>query len=132
MRDVRVLTYGTFDYLHIGHINILEKARCLGDYLIVGLSTDTFNLEKNKRNYGNFQERKKILEAIRYVDLVIPEANWTQKISDIKKHDIDILIMGDDWRGKFDFLKDFCEVVYCPRTKNISSSIIRSDLEVGR
>ena len=132
MKKVRVLTYGTFDYLHIGHINILDKARCLGDYLIVGLSTDAFNSEKNKRSYGTFQDRKKILEAIRYVDQVIPEESWGQKINDIKNHDIDIFVMGDDWQGKFDFLEDFCEVVYCPRTKSISSSIIRSDLEVAR
>src|SRR5690606_28616266 len=115
----RVLTYGTFDYLHIGHINLLRRARALGDYLVVGLSTDEFNLKKHKQSHSSFEERKAILEAIRYVDLVIPEVTWEQKIDDVKRLDIDIFVMGDGWKGEFDFLSEYCEVIYLPRTQNI-------------
>lgn len=118
----RVITYGTFDVLHYGHINLLKRARQLGDYLIVALSSDEFNSLKNKEFYYTYAQRKTILEACRYVDLVIPENNWEQKISDIKKYEIDTFVMGDDWKGKFDFLKDYCEVVYLPRTPNVSST----------
>jgi glycerol-3-phosphate cytidylyltransferase len=121
----RILTYGTFDYLHIGHINILRRARELGDFLVVGLSTDEFNTLKNKQSHSSYEERKAILEAIRFVDQVIPEITWEQKIDDVKKHNIDIFVMGDDWAGKFDFLRDHCEVVYLPRTQDISSTIIK-------
>jgi len=124
----RVLTYGTFDYLHIGHVNILRRAKALGDYLVVGLSTDEFNWLKHKQSHSSFEERKAILEAIRYVDLVIPEATWEQKPDDISKHSIDIFVMGDDWAGKFDSLRDYCDVVYLPRTQNISTSIIKAGL----
>jgi glycerol-3-phosphate cytidylyltransferase len=124
----RVLTYGTFDYLHIGHINILRRARDLGDYLVVGLSTDEFNWLKHKQSHCSFEERKAILESIRHVDLVIPEVTWEQKIEDIKKYSIDIFVMGDDWAGKFDSLREHCEVVYLPRTQNISSSIIKAGI----
>lgn len=124
----RVLTYGTFDYLHIGHINILKRAKLLGDYLVVGLSTEAFNRKKHKQSHSSYQERKEILEAIRYVDLVIPEDDWEQKVDDVKKHDIDIFVMGDDWSGEFDFLKAYCEVVYLPRTENISSTIVKHGL----
>ena len=124
----RVLTYGTFDFLHIGHINILRRAKALGDYLVVGLSTDEFNRIKHKQSYSSFEDRKAILEAIRYVDLVIPERTWEQKVDDIKAHRIDVFVMGDDWAGKFDDLKAYCEVVYLPRTENISSTMIRSGL----
>lgn len=118
----RVITYGTYDVLHYGHINLLKRAKTFGDYLIVGLSTDEFNMLKNKKSFYNYSQRKLILEALRYVDLVIPENNWEQKIEDIKKYQADIFIMGDDWEGKFDFLRDYCEVIYLPRTKNVSST----------
>ena len=124
----RILTYGTFDFLHIGHINILRRAKEFGSFLAVGLSTDEFNREKHKQSYSAFAERKTILEAIRFVDLVIPEQRWEQKAEDVKRLNIDIFVMGDDWVGKFDFLKEHCEVVYLARTENISSSLIKSGL----
>ena len=126
----RVITYGTFDLLHYGHINLLRRAKQLGDYLIVCLSTDEFNSkEKNKETYFGYNERKQLLEAIRYVDLVIPEKSWEQKENDIEKYEIDVFVMGDDWEGKFDFLKQKCEVVYLPRTEEISTTKIRKDLK---
>ena len=125
----RIITYGTFDLLHYGHINLLRRAREQGDYLIVALSDDEFNkIEKNKECYFKYEERKQHLEAIRYVDLVIPEKSWTQKIHDISLYQVDLFIMGDDWVGKFDFLKDYCDVMYLTRTAEISSSQIKSDL----
>ena len=126
----KVITYGTFDLLHYGHINLLRRAKSLGDYLIVGLSTDEFNnKEKNKECYFDYENRKLLLDAVRYVDCVIPENNWEQKISDIQKYNIDVFVIGDDWKGKFDYLKDFgVEVVYLPRTKEISTSKIKNDL----
>jgi len=125
----KVITYGTFDLLHYGHINLLRRARALGDYLIVALSTDEFNWnEKQKKCYFSYEERKFLLEAIRYVDLVIPEKSWDQKEKDIKEYHADIFIMGDDWVGKFDFLKPECEVVYLPRTPEISTTQIKGDL----
>lgn len=125
----RVITYGTFDLLHYGHINLLRRAKALGDYLIVVLSTDEFNWnEKRKKCYFTYEIRKQLLEAIRYVDLVIPEENWDQKISDVKEYHIDTFVMGDDWAGKFDFLKPYCEVVYLPRTPEISTTQIKHDL----
>jgi len=125
----RVITYGTFDLLHYGHINILKRAKALGDYLIVALSTDEFNWNsKNKKCYFSYNERKTLLESIRYVDLVIPEVSWQQKENDIIQYNIDIFVMGDDWEGKFDFLKGKCDVIYLPRTPEISSSKIKSDL----
>ncbi len=124
----KIITYGTFDLLHVGHINILRRAKEMGDYLVVGLSTDEFNQEKNKRAYHTYQNRKLILESIEFVDEVIPENNWEQKIKDIKEHDIDVFVMGDDWEGHFDFLKEHCQVVYLPRTIGISTSQIKKDL----
>ncbi|MBR5273246.1 MAG: glycerol-3-phosphate cytidylyltransferase [Clostridia bacterium] len=124
----RVITYGTFDLLHYGHINLLRRAKEYGDYLIVALSTDEFNLSKNKKCYFSYEKRKQLLEAIRYVDLVISEETWEQKISDIKEFRVDTFVMGNDWEGKFDFLKDYCEVVYLPRTPEISTSQIKKDL----
>lgn len=127
----RVITYGTFDLLHYGHINLLRRARELGDYLVVALSTDEFNWrEKRKRCYFSYEERRQLLEAIRYVDLVIPEEGWCQKRSDVHEYRIDTFVMGDDWEGKFDFLREEgCEVVYLPRTPEISTSKIKSDLD---
>lgn len=125
----KVITYGTFDMLHYGHINLLKRAKELGDYLIVALSTDEFNSNsKNKVTYFKYEERKKLLEAIRYVDLVIPESNWEQKRSDILEFKVDTFVIGDDWKGKFDDLKDICEVVYLPRTPEISTTKIKEDL----
>ena len=125
----RVITYGTFDLLHYGHINLLRRAKALGDYLIVVLSTDEFNWnQKQKKCYFTYEVRKQLLEAIRYVDLVIPEETWEQKISDVKEYHVDTFVMGDDWKGKFDFLKPYCEVVYLPRTPEISTTQIKNDL----
>ena len=125
----KVITYGTFDLLHAGHINLLRRAKELGDYLIVVVSTDEFNWnEKRKKCYFSYEEIKKLVEAVRYVDLVIPEENWDQKISDVKEYHVDTFVMGDDWKGKFDFLKDYCEVVYLPRTEGISTTKIKQDL----
>lgn len=118
----RVITYGTFDVLHYGHINLLKRAKELGDYLIVGLSSDEFNLIKNKKSFYSYEERKNLLESIRYVDLIIPENNWEQKPSDIQEYKADIFVMGDDWQGKFDYLKKYCEVIYLPRTPEVSST----------
>ena len=125
----RVITYGTFDLLHYGHINLLRRAKEFGDYLIVGLSTDEFNWnEKKKKCYFTYEKRKALLEAIRYVDLVIPEESWEQKTSDVREYHVDTFVMGDDWAGKFDFLKDSCDVIYLPRTPEISSTQIKNDL----
>lgn len=127
----RVITYGTFDLLHYGHINLLKRAKEYGDYLVVGLSTDEFNAQKNKICYFSYEERKQMLEALRYVDLVIPETCWEQKTEDVRLYHIDTFVMGDDWKGKFDFLKDFCDVVYLPRTPDISTTQIKNDLGVS-
>ena len=128
----RILTYGTFDLLHFGHIEILRRAKALGDYLVVAVSTDDFNAIKNKKAYHNYETRKKMLEAVRYVDLVIPEKTWSQKRDDVKKYEIDTVVMGNDWEGNenFESLKDICEVVYLPRTKDISTTKIKKDLEL--
>jgi len=127
----RVITYGTYDLLHYGHINLLRRAKQLGDYLIVCLSTDEFNTkEKNKKTYFGYSERKQLLEAIRYVDLVVPEESWGQKRNDIEKYEIDTFVMGNDWEGKFDFLKDKCNVIYLPRTEEISTTKIKEDLKI--
>ncbi|MHA1381778.1 MAG: glycerol-3-phosphate cytidylyltransferase [Candidatus Helarchaeota archaeon] len=124
----KVITYGTFDLLHYGHINLLKRAKELGDYLIVGLSTNEFNKIKNKICYFSYEERKKLVESIRYVDLVIPEKNWKQKISDVKEFKIDIFVIGDDWKGKFDFLENYCQVVYLKRTPEVSTTKIKQRL----
>lgn len=125
----RVITYGTFDLLHKGHILLLQRARALGDHLTVALSTDEFNAIKGKKAYTPWADRKLILEALACVDEVIPENSWDQKVEDIKKHNIDLFVMGNDWENKFDFLKEFCEVVYLPRTEGISTSKIKEDLK---
>ena len=129
----RILTYGTFDLLHFGHIEILRRAKALGDYLVVAVSTDEFNAIKNKKAYHDYATRKKMLEAVRYVDLVIPEKNWGQKRDDVKKYEIDTVVMGSDWEGNenFEKLKDICEVVYLPRTDNISTTKIKQDLALN-
>jgi glycerol-3-phosphate cytidylyltransferase len=124
-----VLTYGTFDLLHYGHLEILKRASFLGNKLIVGVSTDKFNEIKGKTCVLPYQKRKELIESLDYVDKVIPENNWDQKVTDIQGNNIDIFVMGDDWEGKFDELKVFCEVIYLPRTKGISSTKLRSILD---
>lgn len=121
----RVLTYGTFDVLHRGHIRLLKRARALGDHLIVGLSTDEFNRGKGKTSVFSYEDRALILSNLRLVDSVIPERNWEQKVRDIKRHKVDIFVMGDDWAGKFDHLSEFCKVVYLSRTNGISTTQIK-------
>ena len=124
-----VMSYCTSDRLHYGHFILLRRARALGDYLIVALSTDEFNREqKGKKCYFSYEQRKQLLEAIRYVDLVIPEESWEQKVSDVKEFRVDTFVIGDDWTGKFDFLKPYCDVVYLPRTPEISTTQIKQDL----
>lgn|SRR5699024_14096 len=127
----RVITYGTFDLLHYGHINLLQRAKQMGDYLIVALSSDDFNINsKHKKSYFSYEKRKQLLESIRYVDLVIPEDNWEQKVSDIKEYHVDILVMGDDWTGRFDFIENqtSAKVVYLNRTPEVSTTRIKNDL----
>lgn len=126
----KVITYGTFDLFHVGHLNILKRAKELGDYLVVAVSSDRFNEIKGKKCAIPENERMAIVEAIKYVDEVILENSWEQKIDDIQKHNIDIFVMGDDWKGKFDFLKDYCEVVYLPRTDGISTTQIKKELKL--
>lgn len=130
----KVITYGTFDLLHYGHIYLLEKAKNLaeGGQLLVGLSTDEFNLLKGKRSYYSYAERYHLLSAIKYVDVIFPERSWNQKCEDIEKYGVDVFVMGSDWRGKFDFLKDFCEVVYLERTKGVSSTLIKQVIQSDR
>lgn len=130
----KVITYGTFDLFHYGHVNLLKRARELGDYLVVALSTDEFNeRQKGKHTYFSYEQRKMILEAIRYVDEIIPEETWEQKKTDVEKHGINCFVMGDDWKGKFDFLKQSgCDVVYLERTPEVSSSGIKSDYATGQ
>jgi len=127
----RVITYGTFDLLHYGNINLLQRAKQMGDYLIVALSSDDFNINsKHKKSYFSYEKRKQLLESIRYVDLVIPEDNWEQKVSDIKEYHVDILVMGDDWTGRFDFIENqtSAKVVYLNRTPEVSTTRIKNDL----
>lgn len=121
-----VITYGTFDVFHIGHLSLLERAKCLGDKLIVAVSTDEFNLLKGKRSFMPYAHRSQIVAAIKFVDHVIPENSWEQKIFDIQEYQVDLFCMGDDWLGKFDFLRNYCEVQYLPRTEGVDSTTIRS------
>lgn len=118
----KVLTYGTFDLLHHGHIRLLERAKALGDHLIVAISSDEFNLGKGKVCTYPYEERAYIVSSLKCVDAVIPETCWEQKIKDVQEYNIDIFVMGNDWEGKFDFLKEYCEVIYLPRTKGISTT----------
>ncbi len=124
-----VITYGTFDMFHIGHLNLLKRAKTLGDELVVAISTDAFNELKGKKTLIPFEERKQIIEAIKYVDRVIPEESWEQKVKDIKEYNIDIFTMGDDWSGKFDFLQEYCEVIYLSRTEDISTTSLKENLK---
>jgi len=126
----RVLTYGTFDLLHHGHIRLLKRAKDLGDYLIVAVSTDEFNAGKGKESFHGYDLRKEILESIRFVDLVIPEESWEQKLDDVLRYEVDIVAMGDDWADsdRFGYLKDHCELVFLPRTEGISTTEIKEGL----
>ena len=125
----KVITYGTFDLFHIGHLNLLRRAKELGDYLIVAVSSDEFNLkEKGKVCQIRDMDRMEIVKAIRYVDEVILEESWDQKVKDVQKYDVDVFVMGDDWKGKFDFLKEYCDVVYLPRTQGIISTQLKEEL----
>ena len=124
----KVITYGTFDLFHVGHLNILKRAKELGDYLVVAVSSDKFNEIKGKKVYYTLEDRVAILKAFKYVDEVIVEEGWDQKVKDVQEHNIDIFVMGDDWKGKFDHLKEYCEVVYLPRTDGISTTKIKEDL----
>jgi len=128
MKDKVILTYGTFDMFHIGHLKLLERLKALGTKLIVAVSTDEFNEIKGKKTIIPYAQRAEIVSAIKYVDLVIPENHWEQKIDDVKKYGIDVFAMGHDWDGKFDFLKEYCEVVYLPRTEGISSTDLKQQL----
>jgi glycerol-3-phosphate cytidylyltransferase len=110
---------------------LLKRAKHFGDYLIVGLSTDSFNEIKGKGSYFTYETRKLLIESIRYVDLVIPEESWEQKINDVAKYEIDIFVIGDDWKGRFDYLAKHCKVIYLPRTPEISSTRIKQDLALS-
>lgn len=123
-----VITYGTFDILHIGHINLLRRARALGDRLVVGLSSDEFNRGKHKSSLLNFENRRAVLESIRYVDEVFPENSWDQKVDDVKRYAASVFVMGHDWEGKFDFLSQYCEVCYLSRTEDISTTDIKKSI----
>ena len=126
----RILTYGTFDLLHNGHIRLLKRAKKEGDYLIVALSTDEFNKIKGKKSYYDYDKRKEMLEAVRYVDLVIPENTWEQKPNDVIKYEVDEVVMGSDWKDsdRFEYLKEYCDVVYLDRTEGISTTKVKDDL----
>ena len=125
----KVITYGTFDLFHVGHLNILRRAKELGDYLVVAVSSDAFNEIKGKKCVIPDYERMAIVEAIKYVDEVIPENDWEQKVRDVQEHDIDVFVMGDDWEGKFDFLSEYCDVVYLPTTEGISTTQLKTVLK---
>ena len=127
---IKILTYGTYDLFHYGHLRLLKRAKDLGDYLIVGVSTDKFNQIKGKKCIQPYAHRAEILQAIRYVDEVIPENNWEQKVDDILTHKVDLFIMGNDWEGKFDYLKEYCKVLYLDRTKDISTTELKKHMEM--
>lgn len=128
MKKKRIITYGTFDMFHIGHLKLLQRLSKMADEVIVAVSTDNFNEVKNKKVLIPYDQRAEIVSSIKYVTKVIPEENWEQKSEDIKKYDIDIFAIGNDWEGKFDFLREYCEVVYLERTRNISSTQLRKSL----
>lgn len=124
-----VITYGTFDMFHVGHLKLLQRLSEMGDRVVVAVSTDEFNLGKGKKTLIPYEQRAQIVESIKYVDLVIPEESWEQKLSDVEKYNVDIFAIGEDWKGKFDFLSESCEVFYLPRTKNISTSELKKSLK---
>jgi glycerol-3-phosphate cytidylyltransferase len=128
MNKKTIITYGTFDMFHIGHLNLLKRLKAMGDELIVAVSTDEFNLLKGKKTLIPYQQRADIVEAIKHVDKVIPEDNWEQKVTDVAAHNVDVFVIGDDWQGKFDFLKEYCEVQYLPRTEGVSTTMLKKSL----
>ena len=128
MKNKTVITYGTFDMFHIGHLKLLKRLKKMGTKLIVAVSSDEFNLSKGKTTIIPYKQRMQIVKSIKYVDKVIVENDWDQKVKDIKKYDVDLFVMGHDWEGKFDELKKHCKVKYIPRTKKISSSKIKKVL----
>jgi len=128
MSKKKIITYGTFDMFHIGHLRLLQRLQEIGDELIVAVSTDEFNQEKGKKVLIPYDQRAEIVANIKGVDRVIPEESWDQKISDIQKYDVDIFAIGNDWEGKFDFLKDYCQVIYLDRTENISTTNLKKSL----
>jgi glycerol-3-phosphate cytidylyltransferase len=123
-----VLTYGTFDLFHPGHVQLLRRAKELGSKLVVGLSTDEFNAKKGKRSVMRYEDRKTVLEACRYVDAVFPEQDWQQKLDDAKRLGANVFVMGDDWAGKFDFMNSACNVVYLARTEGVSTTQIKASV----
>lgn len=125
---MNVITYGTFDLFHVGHLRLLKRSKFFGDFLIVALSTERFNKEKGKDTVISYAHRREILLGTKYVDKVIEESSWDQKRFDIQKYNISTFIMGDDWKGKFDYLKNQCEVIYLPRTSNISTTTIKREI----
>lgn len=127
-----ILTYGTFDLFHVGHLRLLRRLADLGDRLIVACSTDEFNQGKGKMTAIPFKHRVEILEGCRYVDQVIAEENWDQKRSDVQRYNVDLFAMGNDWKGKFDFLGDLCDVLYLPRTENISTTELKKLIQTMR
>ena len=129
MKEKIVITYGTFDLFHIGHLKLLKRLSNLGNKLIVAVSTDEFNALKGKKTIIPFEQRAEIVENIKCVDMVIAENSWEQKINDIKNYNVNIFAMGNDWKGKFDFLKEYCEVVYLDRTEGISSTQLKNTLK---
>lgn len=124
-----VLTYGTFDMFHVGHVRLIQRLTELGDRVIVGVSTDEFNLQKGKRAIFTYPYRAEIIASLKGVEHVIPEETWEQKSEDIRRHDVDLLVMGEDWVGKFDHLASLCEVRYLPRTRNVSTTSIRAAID---
>lgn len=124
-----VITYGTFDMFHVGHLNLIKRMREIGDRVIIGVSTDEFNQAKGKYSLVPFKERREIVSALRDVDFVIAEENWEQKVSDVEKYDVDVFVMGDDWLGEFDYLQDYCQVRYLPRTSGVCSTDLRKSLD---
>ncbi len=124
-----VITYGTFDMFHIGHLKLLKRLSEMGDRVIVAVSTDEFNQGKGKKTLIPYDQRSQIVESIKYVDMVVPEESWEQKLTDVKKYNVDLFAIGEDWKGRFDFLEELCEVVYLPRTKNISTTDLKKSLK---
>jgi glycerol-3-phosphate cytidylyltransferase len=128
MNKRKIITYGTFDMFHVGHLRLLKRLKEMGDELIVAVSTDEFNELKGKKTLISYEQRAEIVESIKYVDKVIPERNWEQKVEDVRKYNIDLFVMGNDWEGKFDFLKEYCEVKYLERTQDISTTQLKKSI----
>ncbi|ART63944.1 adenylyltransferase/cytidyltransferase family protein [Kushneria marisflavi] len=124
-----IITYGTFDMFHIGHLNLLETLASMGGRVIVGVSTDEFNEKKGKKVLIPYEQRARIVKNIKFVDEVIPEFSWEQKRDDVVKYGVDIFAIGEDWKGEFDFLSNLCEVKYLPRTRDISTTELKKSLK---